>query len=175
MGLDTVDLVMSWEETFGISIDDSEAVELRTPRQAIDLISDKLGASDAPCFCPTMRAFHVFRSGARQASDDPHLKVKLSDALWSLSAGSTKKDFWRKFGNATGIENFRPPEILFCRARVRDAVELLVERHLKSLLKPSETWTRSLVRAGVRYGVLGVVGTREFSDDDRFVEDIGMC
>ncbi len=174
MGLDSVEIVMSWEDTFGISLEDSEVTVLRTPRQAIDLISEKLDATDSPSFCPTLRAFHVFRSGVREVTTDSNKRIKLSDTLRSIRAGQRKKEFWNSFGQATGIEGFRQPQILFRRVTVRDVLELLVARHLKRLLKPSENWTRSLVRFGVRYGVTDVVGAQDFSDDDLFIEDIGI-
>jgi hypothetical protein len=174
MGLDSVEIVLSWEHTFGIALDDSEVVGLRTPRQAIDLISAKLGASDTPSFCPSMRAFHMFRSGVRQVTGDRHRRVRLPDPLRDVFKGHQQREFWNKFGHATGIEGFRPPATLFRRPAVRDAIELLVARHLRWLLKPSETWTRSLVRSGVRAGVTDVVGAGNFSDDNRFIEDIGM-
>jgi len=175
MGLDAVEIVILWEDTFGISLSDSEVVELQTPQQAINLISTKLCASDAHSFCPTMRAFNVFRSGVREVTGDGHLIVRLSDPLRNFSEGRKKKEFWNEFSHATGVEGFRPPSILFQRATVRDAIELLIARHLKRLLKPSEAWTRSLVRFGVRYGVIDIVGVRDFSDDDRFIEEIGIA
>ena len=46
--------------------------------------------------------------------------------------------------------------------------------HLRALLRPSEAWTRELVRCGVRYGVVEVVGARDFSDEDHFIKDIGI-
>lgn len=42
MGLESVELVMAWEEEFGISIADEEAASLLTPRMAIDLIASKI-------------------------------------------------------------------------------------------------------------------------------------
>jgi len=42
MGLDSVEIVIDWEEEFGIVITDAEATVLRTPRQAMDLITTKL-------------------------------------------------------------------------------------------------------------------------------------
>jgi acyl carrier protein len=38
MGLDGVELVMSFEEAFGIELKDEEVTETRTPRMVIDLI-----------------------------------------------------------------------------------------------------------------------------------------
>lgn len=175
MGLDSVEIVLTWEETFGISLEDSEIAELQTPRQAMELISSKLGAIDAPSFCPGMRAYHVFRSGIRAVTGDPEVRVLLTDRLNVYGKGWRREDFWKHFGEETGVKGFRPPQILFQRAKVRDGVELLVARHLNQLLRPSEAWTRSLVRSGVRGGVAEVVGARDFSDDDRFVEDIGIC
>ena len=175
MGLDSVEILMCWEETFGIRIEDSEAAELRTPRQAIDLISKKLNAIDISCFCPTLRAFHVFRSGVRQATSQFNRRIGLRDHLRDLHKDQSKREFWNAFRKAVEIPDYRPPGIIFAHATVQDAIEKLIAHHLKHLLKPSEKWTRSLVRFGVRYGVIEVVGAREFSDDDRFVEDIGVA
>lgn len=44
MGLDTVELVMAFEEKFEISIPDADASELTTPRKVIDYLMD-CGAS----------------------------------------------------------------------------------------------------------------------------------
>lgn len=173
MGLDSVEIVVGWEETFGIELENTEAAALRTPSQAIDLICRKLGAADEPGFCAPMRAYHRFRSGIRSAISDPTKRISPSDSLHSLCIGKSKQ-FWSEFECATGIKGFRPPSILFRRATVRDAVEVIVARHLRWLLKPSEMWTRSLVRTGVRYGVIDVVGLRNFADDDEFVADIGI-
>lgn len=174
MGLDSVEIVITWEETFGIPISDSEVVDIRTPRQAMDLISKKLGASDAKSFCPTLRAFHVFRAAVRQVTGDSTRRLRLSESLRDLPAGRWKKVFWKECAAAMGLEGFRPPAVLFRRATVRDAVEDLVARHLHRLRKPSEPWTRTLVRFGVRSGVTCIMGTRNFDDDDDFIKDIGI-
>jgi hypothetical protein len=42
MGLDVVELVMAFEEEFGISIPDAEAPELTTPRKVTDYIVEKV-------------------------------------------------------------------------------------------------------------------------------------
>ena len=80
MGLDAVEIVMLWEENFGIRIEDSEAFELTTPRQAIDLISTKLRVVSASSFCPGLRAFNVFRLGVAQATGGRMARPRVSAA-----------------------------------------------------------------------------------------------
>jgi acyl carrier protein len=43
MGLDTVELVMAFEERFGIRIPDEDASDLTTPRRVTDYIFGKVG------------------------------------------------------------------------------------------------------------------------------------
>lgn len=42
MGLDTVELIMAFEEEFGIAIPDADTSELTTPRQVTDYVMSKL-------------------------------------------------------------------------------------------------------------------------------------
>ncbi|MBA3246597.1 MAG: hypothetical protein H0T63_00775 [Pyrinomonadaceae bacterium] len=42
MGLDTVELLMAFEEEFGMAIPDADASELTTPRQVTDYVMSKL-------------------------------------------------------------------------------------------------------------------------------------
>ncbi|MDT4955712.1 MAG: Acyl-carrier [Acidobacteriota bacterium] len=44
MGLDTVELVMAFEEKLGVSIPDEDAPQLTTPRKVIDYIVNKVGS-----------------------------------------------------------------------------------------------------------------------------------
>lgn len=175
MGLDSVEIVMCWEETFEIFISDDEAAGLRTPRQAIELISSKLGVIDAPSFCPTLRAFHLFQATVRKTTSNANQRIKLTDTLRSLQGDFDKAVFWESFQIISGIKKFRPPFFLFRRANVRDVVKALVARHLSKLSNPRGVWTRPLVRFGVRSGITEIMGTKSFSDDDRFIEDIGVC
>ena len=65
MGLDTLEMIMGWEEAFSVSIPDDDAFTLRTPRMAMDLISEKLGTVDRPQqACLTLRTFNRLRASA---------------------------------------------------------------------------------------------------------------
>ena len=46
MGLDSVEILLGWEAALGVTIADAEAEVLVTPRQVIDLLAAKLGATD---------------------------------------------------------------------------------------------------------------------------------
>jgi hypothetical protein len=50
MGLDGVELVMAWEEEFGIVISDEDAEKLITPHLAIDLITIRIHAGSSTKF-----------------------------------------------------------------------------------------------------------------------------
>ena len=50
MGLDSVELVMEFEETFGVELTDEEVVKTTTPREVGDLVFSKL--KDPRSSCP---------------------------------------------------------------------------------------------------------------------------
>lgn len=50
MGLDTVELVMAFEEEFGIHIEDADAAEMTTPGHVADYVINRVRLNkDAPC------------------------------------------------------------------------------------------------------------------------------
>lgn len=60
MGLDGVELLMAFEEAFGVSITDGEAEKMLTPRLAGDIIFSKLETTDQAT-CQSQRAFYLLR------------------------------------------------------------------------------------------------------------------
>src|SRR4051794_203891 len=66
MGLDGVELVMAFEEAFGLSIPDEAASEMITPRQTIDYIESHVTTAPAT-HCLTQRVFYRLRRGIRTA------------------------------------------------------------------------------------------------------------
>jgi len=43
MGLDGVELVLAWEEEFGIEISDADAAKMETPAHVIDFVCTRVG------------------------------------------------------------------------------------------------------------------------------------
>lgn len=60
MGLDSVELVLRFEEAFGVELKDEEVTQTVTPRMVTDLIFSKLKATDER-ICQSQRAFHILR------------------------------------------------------------------------------------------------------------------
>jgi acyl carrier protein len=60
MGLDAVEIVMAIEDAFDISIENSEAEKILTPRQLIDLVQSKVLVATSRV-CLTQRAFNLLR------------------------------------------------------------------------------------------------------------------
>jgi hypothetical protein len=60
MGLDTVELVIRFEDTFGITISDEVAAELTTPRKVADYIMTQVAVSNQPA-CLSQQAFYFLR------------------------------------------------------------------------------------------------------------------
>ncbi len=59
MGLDSVELVMTFEEDFNVDIPDAVAGSMMTPRHVIDFLFQKRGVGSGPCL--SQRAFHRLR------------------------------------------------------------------------------------------------------------------
>ena len=59
MGLDTVELLMAFEEEFGMAIPDADASELTTPRQVTDYVMSKLYAAHTKKWILTLTAHKV--------------------------------------------------------------------------------------------------------------------
>jgi acyl carrier protein len=95
MGLDGVELVLEFEEEFGIEIKDEEAVELVTPRMVVDLICSKLKNIDES-ICQTQRTFYILRKafvkmfGLERRSITPDMPFR------NLIDKSKEKEIWKQ-------------------------------------------------------------------------------
>ena len=87
MGLDLVELVIRFEDAFGIAIPDHVAEQLTTPRKVTDYIVSQVGTNEQPS-CLTQQAFYFLR------------------ARFVPSLNISRKDF----GPDTSLENLIPLE-----------------------------------------------------------------
>jgi len=109
MGLDGVELVMEFEEEFGIEIKDEEAVNCVTPRMVIDLICSKLKNLDKH-ICQTQRTFYILRKvfikifGLERKSTKPDMSFR------NLIEKSKQKEIWEQIRIAIAARNW--PELV---------------------------------------------------------------
>src|SRR5438132_10301964 len=107
MGLDSVEIIMRWEDSFGIVLSNDEAFVLRTPRMAIDLIATKLSASNGSRgACLTLRAFHRLRHSITSAANIRRDTVRLNARLRELVT-SDRRRTWDAVRSTSGISSLR--------------------------------------------------------------------
>lgn len=104
MGLDTVELVMAFEDGFGIAIKDDDASRLTTPGEVADYVIARVRTGiEQPC--PSQAAFYRLRSalvstfGFSREAIRPHMPLK------ELFPGDVRP-VWQRLGKAVGAGRF---------------------------------------------------------------------
>jgi len=175
MGLDSVEIVMNLEESFGISIADQDAAELRTPRMIVDFFTNKLGGIDGPTrSCFTLRAFHRLRTSIISAAGVKRDQVRLDVCLKDLTGPDWRRTM-EKVRSISGIDLPKPSSFKwFERHTVADFTRWIVVHAAKELRRSGEAWTRSDIRSVVRAVITNQLDLEDFGDDDDFVYDLGI-
>lgn len=93
MGLDGVELVMAFEESFGISITDADAAAAVTPGMVVDLICRQLEMTDART-CQTQRAFYLLRRALMTITRKPRQEIAPTTPLRDLFDTHHARDIW---------------------------------------------------------------------------------
>jgi acyl carrier protein len=108
MGLDGVELVMAFEERFGIQISDAEAEHCFTPANVIDLILGKLCAAESSV-CLTQHSFHNLRRVLVRQLHIPRQSIRLDTDLRSFFPMEQHARAWTTL--KTGTEVWTWPEL----------------------------------------------------------------
>jgi len=174
MGLDSVEIVLAWEEAFGISISDTEAGSLYTTRQAVECIFNKVKSQNPEdSGCLAMRAFLRLRR-AFQAEGIQRRDVHPDAKLSTLLPGRQRRDILNSIRERAGLPPLRrlPFGLQFTFGQVRDMVLDSVIEHHADLRLPGCGWSRLQVREVVRAIVCAQLALRRFSDVAEFVKDL---
>ena len=83
MGLEFVEIILSVEDAFGVSISDEEASRIITPNDAIHLISQKVQTND-DASCINQIAFHKIRKILTDKFDIPREDIRVHAHLRQL-------------------------------------------------------------------------------------------
>ncbi len=112
MGLDGVELVLSVEEGFGVSISDAEAERCATPGDLIELVHGKLQITDQRT-CIRQRGFYVLRRGLMSTLGLKRSDVTLDARLADLGVPLDARTVWVSLRDAVQARSWpelvRPP------------------------------------------------------------------
>jgi hypothetical protein len=101
MGLETVELVIRFEEAFGITISDEVANSMTTPRAVTDYIMTQVATADSSA-CLSQQAFYFLRRGF---SNQLHLSRSAFHpdvSLQTLIPKETRKTVWHQLQTEMG-------------------------------------------------------------------------
>jgi acyl carrier protein len=177
MGLDSVEILIAVEETFGITIQDGEASEIMTPADLISLVQRSVSSKPIRRPCLSQRAFHVVRGNICQVANIPKRTVNLRTRINNLFPKPDRSKLWDSFRELSGYDTL--PNLTFGRGtifsptRVKDLVRHQLYRMADSLSRERD-WTDEDVRATVRMIISEHLGVDKFADNDEFIRDLGM-
>ena len=176
MGLDTVELVLGWEEAFGVPISDEAARDMRTTADVIDYLYPQVkGDLPEDTGCLAVRAFFRLRGAFRQ-SGCQGVRIRPDTKVSQLLPGKDRRDRLTAILQSVG---FTPPGRLplglqFTAASIGTLVVDAVVRDHRVLRIPGCGWSRRQVREVVRAVMNAQLSLRKFSDKARIVKDLGV-
>ncbi|MDB5172776.1 MAG: phosphopantetheine-binding protein [Phycisphaerales bacterium] len=106
MGLDTVELVMEFEDEFGLSIADADAEMLQTVGQTVDYIVAQLrgwGRRREPVICPSARAFYELRRALCAQYGTRRAAVRPAATIGDLVPAGSIRGTWPEFARRNGL------------------------------------------------------------------------
>jgi acyl carrier protein len=120
MGLEGVEIVMSVEEAFDITLPNAETEKLVTPRDLIELVMTKIRKSDTAA-CMTQNAFHRLRRSVMSELNIQRANFRLETSMDQLLPAATRKMILRKIYQKAGVAS--PPKLI--RSGLGDGLLLL--------------------------------------------------
>jgi acyl carrier protein len=101
MGLDIVELVIRFEDTFAISIPDKVATEITTPRKVTDYIFSQVNVSSQGS-CLSQQAFYFLRKQFVGVLGVPRAEFRPENQLESLLPLERRRENWLKMMDELG-------------------------------------------------------------------------
>jgi hypothetical protein len=175
MGLDSMQLVMAFEDAFAVGFEDAELEHILTPRMAMDMMVVKLNISpeSRSQICPTLRAYNLLRRAFQEVLELPRWRLLPESQLQYLLARYDEQMIWEELRDRTGVPEF--PSLRGCLGlrsgptNFQGLVDWVVTKYPRAFLDADEVWTVAQVRSVVRAIVRNESGTREFRDDEKWM------
>lgn len=178
MGLDSVEIILCWEESLDIDIPDERLSQLTTPMESFNYLSELVGskAVSGPSFI--IRAFNSVREILITEFGIERSRIKLTSKLGSLFPKKNRRRCWAKFKRLLETDNLSVtlgwPLFGPSGTTVENVVIELVARKSYLMKKPQEAWHSNQIREIVRCSVTYVVGIKQFSDNAKYIGEIGI-
>lgn len=115
MGLETVELVIRFEEAFGIAISDEVASRMTSPRDVTDYIMTQVATTERSA-CLSQQAFYFLRRGFSNRLQLPRTAFHPEVPLQSLIPKHNRRHAWRQLQTEIGpnaLPNLALPPRLF--------------------------------------------------------------
>ncbi|MAI35725.1 MAG: acyl carrier protein [Rhodopirellula sp.] len=113
MGMDGVEIVMDVEQHFGISIQGSEAAQVRTVGDLVSLVHTRISFSRNQ-YCPHLAAFLTIRKATRAVCGDETLRIRPGDAVANILNARQRRELWTRLSDLLGTppNSLRRPRLL---------------------------------------------------------------
>jgi hypothetical protein len=177
MGLDSVELVMAFEEAFGIDITDAVASKMIAPRQTIDYVESRLATVPAD-HCLTQQIFYRLRRGLRDQSV-PGLALRPTTKVYEIAEKREWPNLWTRIREVEGASSW--PDRIPWKGWLVEGPETLrkLTVHVAMHLPPpdfsrGEAWTRERIELTARRVVWDTISVEGFALDDQYVRDMGV-
>lgn len=176
MGLDTVELVMAFEEAFGIDIPNATAERLETPRHVVDYLCTVVPvAPSGPCV--VQQTFFRLRRALRPAVGvKPRLRTRTH--VRDITTRDAWPAEWQAARSAAGAPEW--PDVPWGRwpnggtETLRSLALRLVPRVVPPEVERGQVWTRERIGLRVREVIVDETGIEDFSMRDEFVRDMKL-
>lgn len=182
MGLDTVELVMRIEDTFGIAIPDPVASRLLTPNDVTDFILTQVEVSSEPLPCLPQQTFHLLRRSFMRTLHIPRRSFRLDAPLKTFLPDGREEDAWERIGREADVKKwpsvFKPRWLRVvlahdCRS-VRGLIDHVLSHDPLRVKGEERKWTRKQVEDVLRRVIEDETGVKDFTGESRFVDDMGL-
>jgi len=105
MGLDSVELLLRFEEAFGVELNDEEVTNATTPRMVADLVFSKLTAANER-LCRSQRAFYIIRRTLMQTFGLPRRLIVPDMPLREHVLEAQEKQMWEQVGSVLSARDW---------------------------------------------------------------------
>lgn len=173
MGLETVELIMGWEEAFGVEIADDEAELLKNPRMVIELFSERLGAvRGGDSVCPSHSAFNQVRQALQLTLGVSRSEIRPRTILRKILPKEDRKEIWQAICDQIATPTTPPltwaTGIFHGPSSVQGLADWFVFKHPQHFMEAGKPWAHSQVRSVVRAVIRYYSGDYGFSDEDNW-------